>query len=139
MLMSEVRQALVDGHFDVRGDILNDDVSCAQYMTINTPNAGVDRQVCVRDKERPSPCIHSYSAGRSYVSARSYHTGGVHVLFADGSVRLISDSINLDAWQAIGSIAGAEAIGDSGGGDRSRMLRSLVLWMSEAATFCVSA
>lgn len=114
MLMSEIKQALVDGHFDFRGDILNDDVGCAQYMTVNTPNAGVDRQVCVRDRVNPAPCRHTYSK-RNHVAARSYHTGGVHVLIADGSVQYTTDAIDLLIWRAMGSIAGEEA--DDGQGE----------------------
>lgn len=114
MLMSEVKQSLEDGHFDFRGDILNDDVGCAQYMTVNTPNAGVDRQVCLRDRVNPAPCLHTYN-GSNYESARSYHTGGVLVLFADGSVHFISDSIDLLTWRAMGSIAGEETRNATGG------------------------
>jgi len=105
MLMSEVVQATTDGHFDFRGDILNDDVSCAQYMTLNTPNAGVDQNSCV-DLNRPAPCLNVSSP--RYASARSKHPGGVHVLFGDGSVHFLSESIALDSWQAMGSMAGGE-------------------------------
>jgi prepilin-type processing-associated H-X9-DG protein len=41
-------------------------------------------------------------------AARSYHSGGVNVCFVDGSVHFISDSIDLAAWQALGSRGGAE-------------------------------
>ena len=74
MFLSESIQAIQDNHFDFRGDILNDDVSCSQYMTRNTPNAGVDGAVCV-DTTNPAPCFHTYS-GASAVSARSRHPGG---------------------------------------------------------------
>ncbi len=43
-----------------------------------------------------------------HVSASSYHTGGVNVCFADGSVRFIKDTINFTTWQAMGSMAGGE-------------------------------
>ncbi len=114
MLMSEVKQSVEDGHFDFRGDILNDDVGCAQYMTVNTPNAGVDRQVCVSDRVTPAPCLHTYN-GTNFISARSYHTGGVQVLFADGSAHFISDAIDLLTWRAMGSIAGEETLHATGG------------------------
>jgi prepilin-type N-terminal cleavage/methylation domain-containing protein/prepilin-type processing-associated H-X9-DG protein len=107
MFMSEVLQSRKDGDFDFRGDILNDDVTCAQYMTINTPNSGVDQTSCV-DLERPSPC-QPVSRPR-YVSARSKHPGGVNVLFGDGSVHFLTDSIALDAWQAMGSMDGGEPL-----------------------------
>jgi prepilin-type N-terminal cleavage/methylation domain-containing protein/prepilin-type processing-associated H-X9-DG protein len=47
-----------------------------------------------------------------HVSASSYHTGGVNVGFADGSVHFISDGINFPTWQAMGSRAGGEVLGD---------------------------
>lgn len=107
MLMSEVLQASVDAHFDFRGDILNDDISCAQYMTINTPNSSVpDQNVCV-DLERPAPCT---TAGDRIVAARSNHPGGVLSVFADGSVHFFSNSIDLVTWQSLGSMNGGEVI-----------------------------
>jgi prepilin-type N-terminal cleavage/methylation domain-containing protein/prepilin-type processing-associated H-X9-DG protein len=43
-------------------------------------------------------------------TARSRHPGGVNLLYADGSLHFISDSIELAAWQALSTIAGDEAI-----------------------------
>jgi prepilin-type N-terminal cleavage/methylation domain-containing protein/prepilin-type processing-associated H-X9-DG protein len=43
-------------------------------------------------------------------AARSWHSGGVNVCFADGSVRFMSDSIDLVTWQRLGSIADGQAI-----------------------------
>jgi prepilin-type processing-associated H-X9-DG protein len=43
-------------------------------------------------------------------AARSYHTGGVNVGFADGSVKFIKDSINPTVWSALGTRAGGEVI-----------------------------
>src|SRR5262245_4805186 len=37
------------------------------------------------------------------ISATSNHPGGVNVGFADGSVKFIKDSINLQTWWALGS------------------------------------
>jgi prepilin-type N-terminal cleavage/methylation domain-containing protein/prepilin-type processing-associated H-X9-DG protein len=47
-----------------------------------------------------------------HVAASSYHTGGVNVGFADGSVHFISDAISFPTWQALGSRAGGEPPGD---------------------------
>jgi prepilin-type processing-associated H-X9-DG protein len=35
--------------------------------------------------------------------ASSLHVGGVNVLFADGSVRFIPDSIDLELWRRLGT------------------------------------
>jgi prepilin-type N-terminal cleavage/methylation domain-containing protein/prepilin-type processing-associated H-X9-DG protein len=46
------------------------------------------------------------------VSSRSYHAGMVNVLFMDGSTHAISDGISRQVWQALGTRAGGEAVGD---------------------------
>jgi prepilin-type N-terminal cleavage/methylation domain-containing protein/prepilin-type processing-associated H-X9-DG protein len=43
-------------------------------------------------------------------TASSFHSGGVEVLFADGHVRFLRDSIALTTWRAIGTRAGGEAL-----------------------------
>jgi len=45
---------------------------------------------------------------RGKLSARSFHVGGVQVLLADGSVRLVDDSVDLLLYRATCSIAGDE-------------------------------
>lgn len=44
------------------------------------------------------------------VTSRSYHIGGVHTQFCDGSIKFISSSIDGNVWRALGTVAGAEAI-----------------------------
>ncbi|MSR80154.1 MAG: DUF1559 domain-containing protein [Gemmataceae bacterium] len=61
--------------------------------------------------------VQKYNCGDTqivnfHVSASSYHTGGVNVCLADGSVRFVSQSINFPTWQALGSKAGGEVVGD---------------------------
>ena len=43
-------------------------------------------------------------------AARSYHTGGVNVCFADGSVHFIQNTINQTAWASLGTRAGGEEV-----------------------------
>jgi len=43
--------------------------------------------------------------------AASFHPGGVNVLFADGSVHLISETIDLPTRKAFATVAGREIIG----------------------------
>ena len=40
--------------------------------------------------------------------ASSYHTNGVNVCMADGSVRFVTDNVNPDIWLAAGSRGGGE-------------------------------
>lgn len=42
--------------------------------------------------------------------ARSYHPGGVNVLFADGSVRFAKNSVNGMVWRSLHSVAGGEVV-----------------------------
>uniref|UniRef100_UPI003899ABD4 DUF1559 family PulG-like putative transporter n=1 Tax=Stieleria sedimenti TaxID=2976331 RepID=UPI003899ABD4 len=44
------------------------------------------------------------------VTSRSYHQGGVNVTMMDGSVRFITDSINLDLWRNLSTRAGGETV-----------------------------
>lgn len=109
MFMSEILQATADEHFDFRGDFFNDDQSCAQYMTQNTPNSGVDSTVCV-DPQLPAPCLRT---AQESVAARSNHPGGVNVQFGDDSVRFVADQIALAAWQAMGSSSWGDVVLDA--------------------------
>ena len=60
MLMSEVIMAMNDDDYDIRGDMLNDDNPCTQFMTINTPNSGRDSSAFCNDAEYTwnPPCQH---------------------------------------------------------------------------------
>jgi prepilin-type N-terminal cleavage/methylation domain-containing protein/prepilin-type processing-associated H-X9-DG protein len=52
------------------------------------------------------------SNSNSGVAARSFHTGGVHVCLADGSVRFISENIDTQTWLDLLSIADGRPIGE---------------------------
>jgi prepilin-type N-terminal cleavage/methylation domain-containing protein/prepilin-type processing-associated H-X9-DG protein len=62
------------------------------------------------------PNYQGFDCGNStfsmgHIAARSYHTGGVNVCYADGSVHFVSNSISLTTWQAIGTRSGGEVLG----------------------------
>jgi prepilin-type N-terminal cleavage/methylation domain-containing protein/prepilin-type processing-associated H-X9-DG protein len=44
------------------------------------------------------------------ITARSYHPGGVNVVFADGSVHFIKGTVNGATWRALGTVAGGEVV-----------------------------
>jgi len=44
------------------------------------------------------------------ITATSNHPGGVNVAFADGSVKFVKDSINVQTWWALGSRDGGEIV-----------------------------
>ncbi len=111
VLMSEVIMAVDDAHMDVRGSILNNHASCS-FMTVNTPNAGIDRTICsTANPTLPAPCVHHGTQVGAKNSARSLHPGGVSTMRGDGSVHFVSDSIALNVWQALGTIRGGETEG----------------------------
>lgn len=55
-------------------------------------------------REGRSNSVPTYAA----VTSRSYHAGLVQTLFMDGSIRAISNAIQLEIWQAFGTRAGGE-------------------------------
>ena len=48
--------------------------------------------------------------GQNFANATSNHPGGVNVLFADGSVKFIKDSIAMNIWWALGTRNGGEVV-----------------------------
>ncbi len=75
------------------------------FNTVIPPNGGgtVKWGAC-----RNNCCPQSRHA--DYVNASSFHPGGVNVLFADGSVRFVKNSIAMTVWWAIGTRAGGEIV-----------------------------
>ena len=61
------------------------------------------------------PCTGAYAAfnDRNMIySARSLHTGGVHTLLADGSVRFVSENLNLQTWQDLSIYDDGRVVGE---------------------------
>ena len=67
------------------------------YLHVNVPN---------------SRSCGFFIALRATMPPSSRHTGGVHMLLADGSVRFVMQSINLLTWRALGTRNGKEVISD---------------------------
>ncbi|MDX1969480.1 MAG: DUF1559 domain-containing protein [Planctomycetaceae bacterium] len=67
--------------------------------TINVPN------------HRLFDCI-APNYGCTNFAARSFHVGGALLAFADGSVHFLSDNIDVRVYQALGSRAGSETVGE---------------------------
>ncbi len=91
------------------------------YQHDRTPNTAIPDELrtsmCgTTEPEDPmAPCIGAYSSftDRAIImSARSRHSGGVHTLMMDGSVRFVSSNINLATWQALATPNGGEIIGE---------------------------
>jgi len=52
------------------------------------------------------------SSLRATMAATSRHVNGVNMVLGDGSVRFVTNSINLATWRALGSRNGYEVVGD---------------------------
>lgn len=107
LLMSEVLRPINATDADHRGDIHNDDTGGA-FMTRLTPNSSASDIVfspwCVDNPAARLPC----TTGNVSMGSRSRHTGGVHQLLADGSVRFTSENIDLNLYRAMGTMAGED-------------------------------
>jgi len=73
------------------------------YNHLFTPNSPI------RDCSTNVSAVDGNNEG-AIATARSYHPGIVNVLLADGSVRTVSNTINLATWRAVGTRAGSESL-----------------------------
>ena len=98
---------------DFSGNYFNgwDMESC--FSTLNGPNtSAVDIHYGAGCGSTDfSPCIDD-SSQTSVVYARSWHRGGVQFALADGSVRFISENVDLTTYQDLGTREGTETIGE---------------------------
>lgn len=57
-------------------------------------------------------CIRSTGFDRGHLATRSFHTGGAQLVLGDGSVRFVSENIDIRVWRAVGSINGGETVSE---------------------------
>jgi len=105
---------------DLRGVHWIDVPGMSQLYTHAAPNSAIPdlfcpgARFCPPSYNRPNvnlPCGGG-SVDEMTAASRSRHSGGVNVLKADGSVHFVSQSINLNTWQAMGAIAGGEIVSE---------------------------
>ncbi len=82
------------------------------FTTMEPPNTTVADRVfeCKDTAMEQSPCISVGGDIEKCVFARSYHTGGVNVVMADGAVQFTSETIDLTIWQGLGTRRGGEIV-----------------------------
>jgi prepilin-type N-terminal cleavage/methylation domain-containing protein len=57
-------------------------------------------------------CIRGTGIDRGHLATRSFHTGGAQVCLGDGSVKFVSENIDLNLWRGVGSMSGDEVLGE---------------------------
>lgn len=80
--------------------------------TLNPPNTSISDnigQACGNSTNPKAPCAAS---GSLQMAARSTHTGGVHLILADGAVRFVSENINTGTWNNLGARSDGVVLGD---------------------------
>ncbi|HUR54028.1 MAG TPA: DUF1559 domain-containing protein [Gemmataceae bacterium] len=109
LLMSESLIATITSDNDWRGDIHNDD-GVFRFHTVTTPNSSAPDLISSTAFFTPNndPLMPVALGNPQRAAARSRHTGGVNAALADGSVRFFANSISLQSWMALGSMAGGE-------------------------------
>src|SRR5207248_2635065 len=110
LLLSETLKAWSHDDNDWRGDIQNDD-GVFKFMTLTTPNSTAP-DVVNWAIPNGDPLMPVTTAGLEYSAARSRHAGGINAALCDGSVRFISNTIDLKTWQAMGTMNGGEVVSD---------------------------
>ena len=58
-----------------------------------------------------TPVPDLWGKGAGFFAARSNHPGGANALLGDGSVRFVSETIDLLTWRAVGTCSGGEVVG----------------------------
>ncbi len=96
---------------DLRGRYYNTWQGNNLFSTLYPPNTTVgDRSnYCINTREAPCQGL----TGTAVVqSSRSFHPNGGNFLLADGAVRFITNNVNLNTYQALGTREGGEPLTD---------------------------
>jgi prepilin-type processing-associated H-X9-DG protein len=112
LMMSECLRGWTTDDNDWRGDFHNDQAEF-RFHTLLTPNSSapdiINRFTATNDPLMPAA---TGPDDQQVTAARSRHRGGVNVCFCDGSVKFISDFIQLNTWKALGSMDGGDTPGN---------------------------
>ena len=90
------------------------------FSTYEVPNTSVaDRVYSCKDTQvigapNSAPCENGNAGGLTgrWNFARSWHTGGVQVMMADGSCRFVSENIDRQLWMKLGMMRDGQTIGE---------------------------
>jgi type II secretory pathway pseudopilin PulG len=88
-----------------------------QFTTYRAPNTTIADNMEFSNNAYPGggtmhepqhPITPALTGNIIILSARSFHAGGVNAGIGDGSVRFVSNAINIDTWRAVGTTHGDE-------------------------------
>lgn len=93
---------------DIRGRYHNPAHGGVLFTTLYAPNNMIPDQFnwCSSSPVTRAPCI--WTGTNMFLSLRSYHDTGVNMCLADGSVRFITNNVNLTWYRSLGSRNGGE-------------------------------
>jgi prepilin-type N-terminal cleavage/methylation domain-containing protein len=111
-----IAEGLTGPDGDARGFLWSDQPCGAFVFAKHPPNSPLADQCfpdpvwCNNLPEQNLPSTTGDGAQTDSCAARSRHPGGVQVLAADGAVHFVADSIDVNTWQALASIANGEIL-----------------------------
>ena len=110
LLASEILFSPDTSQHDIRGRVWNSIHAGSEFSTLYPPNSSIgDNPQGYCNPLPQAPCA-SPSVANAYTLARSMHSGGVNVAFADGAVQFIKNGVTPSVYLALGSRAGAEPV-----------------------------
>ncbi len=78
------------------------------YLTPNSSSPDVVCNTCIEDRVISVPCVVNMDDYQQTIASRSAHPGGVNSTLGDGSVRFVSNFVDVLTWRAICSSRGNE-------------------------------
>ncbi len=107
---------------DVRGAYYTNRAGAQYLHATNTPNSSApdnlldypgfcQPQASFNLPTQNLPCVPDGNTDNNFATSRSRHVGGVQLLLGDGSVRFVSQNIDLTTWRNLAWIADGNVIG----------------------------
>jgi prepilin-type N-terminal cleavage/methylation domain-containing protein/prepilin-type processing-associated H-X9-DG protein len=123
VFMAEVLQGEL---YDIRGLLWSSVGGGGSFMSRMPPNTPTDYYrtglygdqlnqpiFCVNEPGLDLPCMGNAGDQGAYAGSRSRHPGGINVLFGDGSVHFMKNTVNMPIWIGLNTIGTGEVISSS--------------------------